>query len=221
MTGRCTMQSVDPRPFFIERGSTVRVRQRASRRPRKTRLFLSDRAVRRRASASMEALWKNQLSDRVAPSGARRVAATPCSGSKRVLSVSISGSGRRQVPQTRRPTGLDCVTLMARKPPCPTSSGRAERSPARAGLLRVVLRPNCGQSTATSSSRSKASELGGCPGASPAARARRGVKRSNHRTRFAEARRSLRAGCAAFVSSRNRFVPRPRSRTTSTSGPNI
>jgi hypothetical protein len=148
----------------------------------------------------------------------RRLRVPARSGSYRRRSP---GSGRRQVPQTRRPTGLDCVTLMARKPPCPTSSGRAERSPARAGLLRVVLRPNCGQSTATSSSRSKASELGGCSGASPAARARRGVKRSNHRTRFAEARRSLRAGCAAFVSSRNRFVPRPRSRTTSTSGPNI
>jgi hypothetical protein len=200
---------------MVRRGSTVRVRQRASRRPRKTRLFLSDRAVRRRASASMEALEKPAFG----PSRSFRRAPSCCdSGSYRCRSP---GSGRRQVPQTRRPTGLDCVTLMARKPPCPTSSGRAERSPARAGLLRVVLRPNCGQSTATSSSRSKASELGGCPGASPAARARRGVKRSNHRTRFAEARRSLRAGCAAFVSSRNRFVPRPRSRTTSTSGPNI
>jgi hypothetical protein len=40
MTGRCTMQSVDPRPFFIERGSAVRVRQRALQKRRKSALFL-------------------------------------------------------------------------------------------------------------------------------------------------------------------------------------
>jgi hypothetical protein len=44
MTGRTTIQSVDPRPFFIERGSTVRVRQRACKNSWNPALFVSVQA---------------------------------------------------------------------------------------------------------------------------------------------------------------------------------
>jgi hypothetical protein len=40
---------LDPRPSFIERGSTVRIRQRALQKPRKSGLFRSDRLAPRRS----------------------------------------------------------------------------------------------------------------------------------------------------------------------------
>src|SRR5438128_1178481 len=43
MTGRCTTRILDNRPFFIERGSTVRVRQRASRKASKWPFLLPQR----------------------------------------------------------------------------------------------------------------------------------------------------------------------------------
>src|SRR6266498_5672912 len=49
MTGRYRKPPLDPRPSFIERGSTVRVRKRALQKPRKSG-FLRKRSVGRPVS---------------------------------------------------------------------------------------------------------------------------------------------------------------------------
>src|SRR5947207_1554435 len=60
-----TKPPLDQRPSFIERGSTVRVRQRALQRPRKAGLFLLSRLARSAACSEYGALYGG-------PSGPKR-----------------------------------------------------------------------------------------------------------------------------------------------------